>query len=39
MAQYEHLPIYQKAMALAVYIEKAVAHNSIKEKIENVKVS
>jgi hypothetical protein len=25
MAQYEHLPIYQKAMALAVYLEKTVA--------------
>jgi 23S rRNA-intervening sequence protein len=25
MAQYEHLPIYQKAMALVVYIEKTVA--------------
>lgn len=28
MAYYEHLPIYQKALALCVYLEKVVCHFS-----------
>lgn len=28
MAQYEHLPIYQKALSLCIYLEKVIAHFS-----------